>query len=346
MENRVPASVSISGFQNLRTETYLDVASAALLVYDFILTFPAEVTLIWPSQWNLVRILFFLTRYLAFVDMSLVLFYQTKTNVTVETCKRTYFPAGWLIVIGISIAEIILVVRTWAIWGRSKRIGIALGVVSVVALTPVLVIEHLFLNSLTFAPYPNPATPGCLLTGGSSVIAISFVIVIMFETFVLILTLVKGVQHYRIAGNRGFVSVLYRDGILFYIYLLRGWSRSSILLLASEATAVVSLINLIVIVTAPRELADILAIFQRVLHSCLSTRVLLNLREARARETHLPSLNSTPLQHLSFEPTQNSADVAIEVQRRWDGVVLDISQTMLRGGESREDVLHIRHPNV
>ena len=148
----------------------------------------------------------------------------------------------------------------------------------------------------------------------------------------------------------------------------------------------VSLINLMVIVTAPvcpitslrshsnlifiyfasqRELADILAMyvsnftstshklptqssssFQRVLHSCLSTRVLLNLREARARETHLPSLNSTPLQHLSFEPTQNSADVAIEVQRRWDDVVLDISSTTLRRGESVDDVIYIGHGDV
>ncbi|KAH8102028.1 hypothetical protein BXZ70DRAFT_47824 [Cristinia sonorae] len=308
MSNSTDVPLDLSRFENLRTETYLDVVSAALLVYDFLLTFHAEVRLIWPSRWNLIKVLFFLTRYLPFIDISLVLFYQTKTNITVETCKKAYYPAGWLIVIGITLAEIILMIRTWAIWGRSRRIAICLGVACVSLLVPVLVIEHLWLKTLVFSPYPSPATPGCLLTGGSSIIAVSFIIVIIFETFVLVLTLIKGVQHYRLAGNRDLVAVLYRDGVLFYIYLF-----------------IISIINFIVIVAAPRELADILAIFQRVMHSCLSARVLLNLREARERETRLTSLNSTPLQHISFDTTQNSDQSRRERQRRWDEVVLDIS---------------------
>lgn len=43
-------------------------------VYDFLLSFPDEVNLIWPSRWNLIKVLFFLTRYLPFLDISLVLF--------------------------------------------------------------------------------------------------------------------------------------------------------------------------------------------------------------------------------------------------------------------------------
>ncbi|KAK7680410.1 hypothetical protein QCA50_016650 [Cerrena zonata] len=77
-------------------------------------------------------------------------------------------------------------------------------------LSPTLYIEKVFLDSLVFSPYPSPATPGCLLTAGNPIIAASFVIVILFET---------RVQHYRIASGRGFVSVLYRDGVVFYIYL-------------------------------------------------------------------------------------------------------------------------------
>lgn len=72
-----------------------------------------------------------------------------------------------LIVIGIIIAEstwmllgeegptltriyspVILVVRTWAIWGRGKRIGYALLAASILAVVPVLVIENIFLKSI------------------------------------------------------------------------------------------------------------------------------------------------------------------------------------------------------
>jgi len=176
--------------------------------------------------------------------------------------------------------------------GPAIYMGILLAVACIAAITPVLYVENVFLKSLTFSPYPNRATPGCLLTAGNPIIAVSFVIVIVFETFVLILTLIKGVQHYRLAGNRGFVAVLYRDGVLFYFYLL-GFS----------------IVNLLVIITAPRDLADILATLQRVLHSSLSARVLMNLRDARLREIRMDSLSGdTPLQHLTFARTGNNED--------------------------------------
>lgn len=41
---------------------------------------------------------------------------------------------------------VILVVRTWAIWGRSKRIGYVLLAACIVGVVPVLVIEHIFLS--------------------------------------------------------------------------------------------------------------------------------------------------------------------------------------------------------
>ncbi|KAI0342229.1 hypothetical protein BDW22DRAFT_1429098 [Trametopsis cervina] len=257
----------------------------ALLIYDYLLNVNKEVTLMWPMRFGFVKILFFLTRYMPFVDVTLVLYYQLKENITAQTCERLYTSAGWMIVIGISIAEAILVVRTWAIWGQGKRMACILAAVFVVCLTPVLVIEHIFLQSVAFSPHPGRATPGCLLSGGSSIIAVSFAIVILFETFVLILTLIKGVQHYRWGGYRGVVAVFYRDGVLFYLYLLG-----------------MSVINLIVIVAAPRDLADMLAILQRVLHSCLSARVLLNLREAGRREVN-PSFNSLPLRVIRFAST-------------------------------------------
>jgi len=269
------------------------------------------VKLIWPSRFNLIKFLFFLTRYLPFFDVSLVLYYQLKPFITVNQCKVTYFPAGWCIVIGIATAEIILVVRTWAIWGRTRKMGLILAAACLVAIVPVLYVENVFLKSLVFSPYPNRATPGCLLTAGSPIIAISFVIIIVFETFLLILTLIKGIQHYRVAGSRGFVTVLYRDGILFYFYLL-GFS----------------IVNLIVIIAAPRDLADILATLQRVLHSSLSARVLMNLREARLRELDQLTLSTdTPLRHLTFAHTEDSEQVRILAGRN-DSIeygVMDIS---------------------
>lgn len=43
---------------------------------------------------------------------------------------------------------VILTVRTWAIWGRGKWIGFILLVVAIMALTPVIVIEDIYLKSV------------------------------------------------------------------------------------------------------------------------------------------------------------------------------------------------------
>lgn len=42
--------------------------------YDYLLTFEQEVSLIWPSPWNVVKILFLTTRYTPFVGAGAILY--------------------------------------------------------------------------------------------------------------------------------------------------------------------------------------------------------------------------------------------------------------------------------
>ncbi|TCD65722.1 hypothetical protein EIP91_002298, partial [Steccherinum ochraceum] len=147
-----------------------------------------------------------------------------------------------LIVAGIIVAEGILMIRTWAIWNRGKRMAAALVALSVVAIVTACVIEGVYLKTLAFASFPGPDTPGCLLIGGNPTIGVNFIIIILVETVVLILTLTGGIQRFRFSGRRqGLASILYRDGILFYVYLFG-----------------ISLINFIVILTVPSYSGDIL----------------------------------------------------------------------------------------
>ncbi|TDL25183.1 hypothetical protein BD410DRAFT_837415 [Rickenella mellea] len=44
------------------------IAGVALLIWDYFIILPDEVALMWPSRWNVSKILFLLNRYLAFVD--------------------------------------------------------------------------------------------------------------------------------------------------------------------------------------------------------------------------------------------------------------------------------------
>ncbi|KAH8102222.1 hypothetical protein BXZ70DRAFT_60827 [Cristinia sonorae] len=268
-----------AGVQRWRIKTSTRLAPATILAYDFLLTLDSEVNLMWPSKLSITKLLYFYTRYSAFVDVALMMYYQLEPDISPETCKRLYILSSWLIVVGIILAEVILMLRTWAIWGRGKKIGIVLVLLSVSATVAACTIEGLFLKTLTFTTFPGTSVPGCLLTGGNTTVGVNFVIIILIETAVLLLTLTGGVQRFRVMRQRhGLASVLYRDGILFYVYLF-----------------VISILNFVVILTLPQYSGDLLTGIQRVLHSCLSARVLTNLRQASLRTERATALNSIPL---------------------------------------------------
>ncbi|KAH8102197.1 hypothetical protein BXZ70DRAFT_59617 [Cristinia sonorae] len=151
-----------------RIRTYLRFASSAVFIYDYLLTLGREIRYIWPAEWSIVKVLYILTRYLAFADVALALYYHLKPRLSVTDCKRLTMSSSWLLVLGIAVAEVILILRTWAVWNRGRFIGTFLIGFFVLSLIAACVLEGLFLGSLTFAPSPSDVVPGCILTGGNS----------------------------------------------------------------------------------------------------------------------------------------------------------------------------------
>ncbi|KAJ3481070.1 hypothetical protein NLI96_g7911 [Meripilus lineatus] len=160
MEADSLGSISVETFRWMRIETSTNVAAAALLLYDCVLTLHSEAAYIWPTRFNFVKALFFLTRYMAFADVAFVLYYQLMPNIDVDGCRMAYDISGWLILAGIVIAETILIVRTWAIWGRSLKVALILCGIGLSEAIPAIVIEEVFLRSIVFSPLSDPRTPG------------------------------------------------------------------------------------------------------------------------------------------------------------------------------------------
>jgi len=148
-------SALVTALSQAKVRTYLRFVSGALLQYDYFLTLGSEISLIWPSQWSVSKVLYFLTRYMAFVDIIMALYYHLKPNLSPDACQTLTVAATWLLVIGIIIAEYILAVRTWAIWNRSKWNGLFLLLLFTSAVAAACVIEGLFLKTLIFANIPR-----------------------------------------------------------------------------------------------------------------------------------------------------------------------------------------------
>jgi len=232
-----------------------------VLVYDYLLTIEREARLVWPVPWNIGKVLYFLTRYPVFADTFMVLYHQFAI-LDPATCDALYKTIGFLLGVGTLIAESILAVRTWVIWHRDRRVAIGLCAALILFWIPVFYFLQVALYSLVFTTPPSPNLPGCFLLKQKNILFAVFVLVMVFETLILALTLLKGLEHFR-GTNSTLISVLYRDGIMNYIYL-----------------CVLSIVNVVVLLTAPHGYSTLLTALQRALHSILSARILLHLREA------------------------------------------------------------------
>ncbi|KAJ7454727.1 hypothetical protein FB451DRAFT_1279110 [Mycena latifolia] len=249
----------------LQIVKYMDVVSITILVYDYLLSLELEISLIWCSKWTLTKIFFMLSRYSAFIDVPLVLWYGL-SPIDIKDCFPVYAAASWGTFFGIAMAEAILVLRTYALMGCSARVLTVFGIQYVVILCTTIVVLSLFLKSLKFGPPPLPTVVGCQLADGSVILVVAFILVLLNETIMMICTLWVGVKRYRHTYNP-LINTLYRDGITYFVLLF-----------------LISSGNLAVLIWGPLELVDLLNTFLRVMHSVLSTRCILHVRAVHREE--------------------------------------------------------------
>ncbi|TDL25238.1 hypothetical protein BD410DRAFT_632535 [Rickenella mellea] len=63
----------IESFVYIRVVNCTTIAAVTVLIWDYLITLPDEVALVWTSSWKISKTLFLLNRYLAFVDPFMLL---------------------------------------------------------------------------------------------------------------------------------------------------------------------------------------------------------------------------------------------------------------------------------
>ncbi|KAL5535980.1 hypothetical protein ACEPAF_4074 [Sanghuangporus sanghuang] len=236
-------------------------ASFTILVYDYILTFEDERTLIWPGQWTVTKVLFLFTRYLPFIDLSIPVIRHASKDLSPKACELSYQSSIWLINVGFLTAELILLIRTWAIWERSRLITVILGIWATLNLVAEFVVMGFFMTALGFTSQPH-GLPDCLLTSGNLLIRSVWIILMVYEAGIIVLLAIKGSQLRRDLGSSALYRALFRNGTIFCVYVFA-----------------LSVANVIIISALPHRLASLLASIESVTHAILAQRLLLTLRK-------------------------------------------------------------------
>ncbi|KAF9260249.1 hypothetical protein L218DRAFT_619021 [Marasmius fiardii PR-910] len=202
-----------------RMVSYLDVVSAMLFVYEIIINFPAEFEHIWRRKWTFLTGLYALQRYLPLLD-SLVIVLRKDHGASLSTseCTLYYQIAGWSFVFGISLSEITLTLRVWAVWERSISVVIGLIVFFLACWVPSCIFLARFLSSMEFATPPT-LSRGCFVSGGSNIMSVFWVMNMVYEAGILIMILIPGVRACRSGGRTELLDAVYQDGVIYYALL-------------------------------------------------------------------------------------------------------------------------------
>ncbi|KAF9067006.1 hypothetical protein BDP27DRAFT_945495 [Rhodocollybia butyracea] len=89
---------------------------------------PVELDVVWSEKLRPLNVLYIIQRYMPFVDtigiVSLTVIFVKP--IEPDTCRILYTASGWMYVTGIALTEVVLTMRTWALWGKDIRLTVGL----------------------------------------------------------------------------------------------------------------------------------------------------------------------------------------------------------------------------
>ncbi|TEB35311.1 hypothetical protein FA13DRAFT_1811043 [Coprinellus micaceus] len=248
----LPDPIAVTSINGLLARGYSGVASLALVSFDHAITAQDEVELVWSRGWGFGTLLFALNRYLPYTDLVVnrLLF---RLPLDPKRCRQMDGFVTWMTLLGIALSEGILVLRTMALWNNSRPILYLLGFSFFCLLVVSIIVINLFNKSLVYGPFFDNV--GCKVIESNNLVIISFILLVLLETLIVVLTAIRASYHLR-RGSSGWVARLYKQGFAFYLYMLT-----------------MTLINLIWPIVAQAHYKTLFAGPQRALHSVFCSRV-------------------------------------------------------------------------
>jgi len=248
-------------------ESYLQIsesgaiAAAALLAFDFCLTFGQEIEWLYGTRWTATRIYFTSSRYLPFVAIALAVPTCRVLPSGTSYCGPLGMATNVMYFLCIILAEVMLIIRTYAFWKHDRKILVGMCTFGVACILVAAVVSETIASQPTNTLYESL---NCAGVQSSTATAIQYICLIFYEMGILGLNWIAFRRMKRQNPPGQLITTLYRDGVMYVAAILA----------FSVINATVTLIRY----------SDILNSPQMVTHSILASRIFFNLRETSKRE--------------------------------------------------------------
>jgi len=109
--------------EGLYQVNYSSLVINTVMVYDYILTFSTEIEYIWNKPWTRMSTLFVIVRYIGLC--SFIISSSLGSSFIpgpVNLCGVLYVTCAWTICLYIFVVDLLMILRLWAMYNRSKII--------------------------------------------------------------------------------------------------------------------------------------------------------------------------------------------------------------------------------
>ncbi|KAF9040756.1 hypothetical protein BJ165DRAFT_320359 [Panaeolus papilionaceus] len=249
---------------------YFQIAAFVMLVYDHLLTLEEEVERIWKQKISGATILFLINRYGTLLSFIVVLdaFHDPKWSKAV--CDRFVMFEGAQTIVFVGICELIMILRVYALYGRSVVILLFL----MTLWCTQIVVSSIGVHTGWAVPLPATLGPACVLDSNTVIFAALWVSPLITDSCIFILTLWR-IRHYRQRiRSTPLVQIFLRDGIMYFFAIFSA-----------------NFFNSMIYFVAAPDLKAVGASFSQLLTSVMISRLVLNLRAVSNKTANRTSTN-------------------------------------------------------
>ncbi|KAG1835993.1 hypothetical protein DFJ58DRAFT_192568 [Suillus subalutaceus] len=209
------SSDDIAAARSLQFSTYIHVSMATFWIYDYACSIHEEWTFLLRSHWSKVKGLYIVTRYLAFILLTTGLYLSFAPNENPGKCRVFENIDTGVGMVSAIFSECFFILRTYVLWNKNR---ILLAAMLSTFLTFVGASIGIAFTTTAPAAYATSAIPGitgCYRSSTSFPLLIPTLLLSVFELGLMILTLIRAIQNWRINPSRLYL-VLVNHSISYY----------------------------------------------------------------------------------------------------------------------------------
>ncbi|KAG2038790.1 hypothetical protein BDR03DRAFT_953555 [Suillus americanus] len=209
------SSDEITAARSLQFAMYVDASMATIWVYDYACSLHEEWTFLLRSHWSKVKGLYIVTRYLPSILLTANLYVSFTSNENSSKCWILGNVNSSLGVASVIFSEVFFVLRTYALWNNNRILLAAMLATFLTFFVASFSVDFTASVPAAYATSAIPGITGCYNSSTSFRFFIQFILLSVFQLGLMVLTLIRAIQSWRINPSRLHV-VLVKHNIFYY----------------------------------------------------------------------------------------------------------------------------------